>query len=181
VNSLFFHQLWDRFSIGISLLCVVHCLGVPLVLSVYPAALATSLLSEEFHQMLLWLVLPSSAVAVQFGCWRHRDWLVLAGAVAGLSVLVVAAGLEGQLLSGVGETLVTLLGSALLVASHLRNFSLCRHCDCSHQVGSLEDGKRLVSRGSAGAGDFCGKLRAFSKRAQSPCTVPSAAQTKPKS
>lgn len=67
----------DRLAIALAGLCLVHCLLTPIALVLFPMLAATSVADEQFHTMLLWLVLPASLVALALGCRRHKDHLVI--------------------------------------------------------------------------------------------------------
>lgn len=134
MSSQLIQRLWDWFAVGGALLCAVHCIVLPLVLSFFPAALAAPLRGEEVHPLLLWLVVPSSLTAVRLGCRRHKDRWVLAGAALGLAILITAALAGERILGTAGEVAATLSGSFLLVAIHWRNYVLCRRSGCNHSA-----------------------------------------------
>ena len=49
----------DRFSIGFSTLCLLHCLAVPVLVSVVPVFATFALADERFHLALVALVTVS--------------------------------------------------------------------------------------------------------------------------
>ncbi|MEO0436771.1 MAG: MerC domain-containing protein [Pseudomonadota bacterium] len=122
----------DKFSIGASVLCAVHCIAMPFVLAVFPAI--ASLTGEEhtFHLFLVWLVLPASLVAGMLGCAQHKDLIVLAGIASGLILLIGTAYFGHDLLGELGEKIATVTATTILAAAHWRNFYLCRQKDCDH-------------------------------------------------
>lgn len=85
---------------------------------------------ESFHVLLLWLVIPSSLVALTMGCRMHKDMLVAILGFAGLIALVAAAALGHDTLGESGERIMTLLGAGAIAAGHIRNFVLCRRGRC---------------------------------------------------
>ncbi len=116
-----------------SALCIMHCLASPIVL-VTGALLPSVLLpDEQFHQAMLWFVVPTSAVAVALGCRRHKDRPTLLLGVAGVLGLLLAGTAPYAMLGELGEKVVTLLAAALLISGHARNFRLCRSEDCEHR------------------------------------------------
>ena len=121
----------DKIAISASTVCAIHCLSLPLLLAVVPAAGATFLGEESFHQVLLWFVIPLSAVALTLGCRQHKDTLVAVSGIAGL-VILIAIGIAGHdALGELGERVGTLVGSFAIAAGHLRNYMLCRNKDCA--------------------------------------------------
>lgn len=123
-------RLLDRFAIGISTLCIVHCLLTPVVLILVPALAATVVADEAFHKLLLIFVLPTSSAALLLGCRRHKEWRVLALGILGLAQLVAIAYVGHEELGETGETLATVAGSLLLALSHLKNYRACRADRC---------------------------------------------------
>ena len=125
--------LADRAAIGLSLLCVLHCLALPLLLVMLPSLVGLGLDDERFHIWLIIVVIPLSAFALTLGCAKHRNKSVLYIGIVGLGVLCLAPLIGHDLLGEMGERLLTLLGATLIAISHIRNFSLCRRgetCDC---------------------------------------------------
>ena len=126
----------DRLAIGASIVCALHCAVLPILLAVFPALVALPIGDHEFHQMMIWVVIPSSMIAVSLGCWRHKDLLVLAGGATGLMVIVTTALFGHDILGETGEKVATLAGALILATAHWRNFSLCRKDCCSHDHGA---------------------------------------------
>ena len=122
----------DRFSIGFSTLCLLHCLAVPVLVSVVPVFATFALADERFHLALVALVVPTSVIALCLGCRLHKSRRILICGFAGVFVLVVAAILGGQHLGEIGETVLTVLGASVVALAHWFNFRACRACDCEH-------------------------------------------------
>ena len=122
----------DRFSIGFSTLCLLHCLAVPVLVSVVPVFATFALADERFHLALVALVVPTSVIALCLGCRLHKSRRVLICGFGGVFVLVVAAILGGQHLGEIGETVLTVLGASVVALAHWFNFRACRACDCEH-------------------------------------------------
>ena len=122
----------DRFSIGFSTLCLLHCLAVPVLVSVVPVFATFALADERFHLALVALVVPTSVIALCLGCRLHKSRRILICGFAGVFVLVVAAILGGQHLGEIGETVLTVLGASVVALAHWFNFCACRACDCEH-------------------------------------------------
>ena len=128
------HPIADKFAAGLSIACALHCLLVPSFLLVTSGALALSIDNELIHWAILFLAIPISVYALITGVLNHKDYAVFLVGLAGLGILFVTALSE----SSISETLVialTLLGSALVVYAHMKNFQLCKELDCDcHDV-----------------------------------------------
>jgi len=112
------------------MVCAIHCLTLPILLVAFPAIGATIFGQEEFHKLLLWLVIPTSVVSLTLGCRQHKDSLVLLLGAIGIGVLCFAAILGHDLLGETGERSATLIGAGLVAFGHIRNFRLCRLASC---------------------------------------------------
>lgn len=109
-------RLPDRLGIGVSTLCLVHCLIGPVLVALGLAWVGF----EGVHVALLLLVVP---VAVWAGVHAGPRARMLLG--AGCLLLVAALGLEPVWGKG-GEVVLTVAGGVLLVAGHLLNLRRCR-------------------------------------------------------
>lgn len=70
-------KITDKLSISLSLLCVVHCLAVPVMLALLPSMAALQLDNEAFHYWMLLAVIPTSIYALTMGCKRHKHFRLL--------------------------------------------------------------------------------------------------------
>ena len=122
----------DRSAIGVSFLCVLHCLAVPLTLILAPSLAALPIADERIHLLLVLLVLPTSTVALTLGCRQH--WLkhILVWGLTGIAILILAAGLGEGILGEYGEKVLTVVGSVLVAVGHILNFKCCRSASCDH-------------------------------------------------
>ncbi len=116
----------DRFAVGVSALCVLHCLFTPLLLLAVPSLVDSTLGTETFHTWLVIAIIPSSLFALGLGCKQHGRGLFLFIGVSGLSFLVLAIFVESLAVDHVFEQVFTVIGAVLIAAAHVRNFQLCR-------------------------------------------------------
>ncbi|GJM13099.1 MAG: hypothetical protein DHS20C12_15020 [Pseudohongiella sp.] len=121
-----FTQSADKAAIGLSFLCALHCLLLPIAVALLPSLVIFGLDDELFHVVMLVAVLPLSTFALLTGLRRHGDKSALAIGLIGLFILIVTAAFGHDILGESGERLTTLLGSTLVATSHFRNFRLCR-------------------------------------------------------
>ena len=118
--------LADKAAIGLSLLCAVHCLALPIVIVLAPAVGSLAIADESFHLWMVAVVIPVSAYALVLGCRKHRRMSVLALGIVGLVVLGGSALFGHDLVGEQGERTLTLIGALLIALSHFQNFRLCR-------------------------------------------------------
>ena len=120
----------DRLGIGLSGLCLVHCLLTPLVIILIPA-IEVSVYHEMFHRSLL-MVLPLIALGAFIpGYRRHGQMSVFLWSLPGLALIALGAlAFENKLWL---QTLTSIAGSALLIRAHFINHGLranCAHANC---------------------------------------------------
>ena len=121
----------DKLAIGLSAACAVHCLLLPLLILVVPQVATMVFASENVHEWMVLLVLPTSAYALTMGCRKHQRYRLLIPGVGGLAILVLAV-LTEEYLGEWGEKSLTLIGSALIAFGHFQNYKLCREVDDCH-------------------------------------------------
>ncbi|MCP4638066.1 MAG: MerC domain-containing protein, partial [Methyloversatilis sp.] len=83
-------DLVERAAVGASLLCLVHCAGLPLLLAALPALSRMVAIPEALHLWLLAFAIPSSALALIAGYRRHDQPEILALGGAGLALMAAA-------------------------------------------------------------------------------------------
>lgn len=125
-------KLADIMAVSASTLCFFHCLFTPVALIFLPILGTNALDNEYFHKFMLFLVLPSTAVAVSLGCRRHKDVLVVLFGVAGFILLLAGLFIGNTVAGEFGEILFTIAGGLILVSGHVRNFMLCMEDNCKH-------------------------------------------------
>ena len=107
---------WHRFGMGLSVLCLVHCLALPWLLASLPVVLLASLPdglrdNEWLHiALIVPVLLVSGPMLLRGAPGRWQTGLVLAGFAALSGGLFV----EGE----VAEQALTVTGAALLLAAH---------------------------------------------------------------
>jgi MerC mercury resistance protein len=115
-------RYFDRIAIALSTVCIVHCLALPLALVIVPVAALVVDGDGHFHQLMLWLVVPTSVLGFGLGYRVHgHGGLVALGALA-VAILALVAFYGHGLWSTAVEVLVSVAASALLASAHWRNF-----------------------------------------------------------
>lgn len=120
----------DIIAVSLSGLCAIHCLFTPLALILFPVIAGSLFASEDFHLFMLWVILPTSGLAIALGCRNHKDIAVLLLGLGGLSLLIVSAFWGHTWVGETGERLLTLAGGLIMATGHVRNYRLCRNNHC---------------------------------------------------
>ena len=111
----------DLAAIGASAACLIHCLLLPMLVAALPAIALFINLPESFHVGAFCFAVPASAAAMLSG-YRHH------GAVHPLAMAAIGLGLiGGGALGGFRlmlETGLSVAGSIVLAAAHVRNWRL---------------------------------------------------------
>jgi hypothetical protein len=109
------HRL-DRMAIGLSGLCLVHCLGTSILLAL--VASAGGMLGADWnHDVGLTLAMVMGAIALGRGIWEHG--YTMPSAVGGLGLGVMSGALT--LPHDGTEAVYTMLGVAILALGHRLN------------------------------------------------------------
>ena len=120
-------KIIDNLGITISSVCAIHCVLLPAIFIIAPYSF---LASHEFHEALIYFILPCAAVAFILGCRKHGD--VKVALMGTLGVILLASSLLFHDIFHAEEhseelitVLITIAGSVMLILSHLRNRKLC--------------------------------------------------------
>ncbi len=116
-------DLVEGAAVSASLLCLVHCLALPLLLLTLPVIAGAIFESELFHIVAAALVVPAAALAFLLGYRRHRATFPATLGSAGVACIVAA------LFPALNETAaaaITAIGSLLLIGGHIFNWRLRR-------------------------------------------------------
>ena len=116
-------NLVEGTAVSASLLCLGHCLALPLILLALPMLAGTFFESEVFHIVAAVLVVPAAALAFLLGYRRHRALLPAQLGAAGVACIVAALfPVWGEPASAA----ITAIGSLFLIGGHLINWRLRR-------------------------------------------------------
>lgn len=120
----------DNTAISLSLLCIIHCLALPLIIVMLPALTIFNLQDEAVHFWMLAAVIPTSLFALTVGCRKHTNYNVMGLGIVGLTIILASAFVGHDLLGQTGETVLTTVGAIIIAVGHLINQRLCRQSNC---------------------------------------------------
>ncbi|MDE0062741.1 MAG: MerC family mercury resistance protein [Gammaproteobacteria bacterium] len=105
----------DLYAAGLSGLCLLHCLALPLLVTIMPLVAQTAE-SELVHRLLVVATVPVSLRVIWKTRAMHRNRLFVAVVFVGLGLLLLAAFIEAV---SAHEEPITLVGGVLLCSAHL--------------------------------------------------------------
>ncbi len=123
----------DRMAIGLSSLCLVHCIATVMLTAVLASA-GAALANPAWHEIGFTVAMLIGAVALGRGYAAHRDRAPLLIGGAGLALMGVGL-LRAE---GLPEIAATMAGVVLLALAHRRN---------AH-VGHVHAHRRGLARGA---------------------------------
>ena len=131
INQIKSQYVSDKFAMGLSLACVLHCFFVPSFLILTSGMLSVSIDNEFVHKLLVLVAVPISSFALIKGYKYHKTFSFISFGILGLVALILAVVLGESNLGELGEKGLTLLGSILVAYSHFKNYKMCIELDCS--------------------------------------------------
>ena len=139
-------NITDKFSICLSMCCILHCLALPVLIVLLPSISSLWINDEIVHVYLVLLAIPISLFAMVKSLKVHNNYKCISLAVIGLLLLIVAIfmhdigsffGEQGHSeeqghgdehghdehhgIGGLLEKIFTVLGALVLVGAHILN------------------------------------------------------------
>lgn len=115
---MFNKSFWDRLGIGLSGLCAVHCLFFPVIVALLPLWPVAEAIHFWTHPLLFLLIAPTVYYALRSPKVPPRIPQLL---YAGL-LIIALAWLLHEWVGAWTESIITMAGSALLIAGHWLNY-----------------------------------------------------------
>lgn len=140
------HMKLDRFGMVMSFLCLIHCLGTPFLILIFPALTEAHGLESWLHGLLAAILIPVALLAVTQGYPHHKKKIV--AMLAGAGAALISMGVLLPLLLSEGDShqhlsnsvRLTIIGSFCLGTCHFLNLYYCRKYKsaktCSHSTQS---------------------------------------------
>ena len=118
-------KISDKFAISLSTICAIHCFFVPALLVLFSSFESIQYDNELIHFLFLLMTVPISFFALTLGLKNHKKSSFFILGIAGLIILILALVLGEGILGELGEKLVTLIGSIIVVFAHFKNYQTC--------------------------------------------------------
>ena len=120
----------DKTAISLSLICLAHCLLVPILLVMFSGYVTLAYNNELIHYLLLLLAIPVSLYALIRGMRNHSKFSFFVIGLIGIITLVFAITIGTVIWGEFGEKLFTAIGASIIVFAHYKNYKLCRKLEC---------------------------------------------------
>ncbi len=130
--------LVDHLGIGVSMLCLVHCLLLPVLLIFFPAIKSmTTGIDAHFHEALYFIILAISLVSfIPTYLKSKRVFFMINPAIALVLMSIAHFGEELGYwgISTWPEIILTSSGGLFLIYTHYHNIKYCRTCKTKHHT-----------------------------------------------
>lgn len=107
---------FDFLAVILSMLCLIHCLLVPLLITILPFIGTSILKNELFHTTILFFAIPISLIGLGMGYLTHKNLKLVGWAFLGFSLMVLGLLFESY------ETFFTVVGVSIVACTHLFNW-----------------------------------------------------------
>ncbi len=114
---------WDRVGIGLSGICALHCLLVPVIVSLIPLWPAFEELHGYTHLFFFLAIAPTVILSLRR---KHESLAATVFLISGVAIIFLAW-FFNDTLGEYGEAGVTLIGSLLLIRGHWLNYQIKRN------------------------------------------------------
>jgi uncharacterized membrane protein len=109
----------DGAAVGLSALCLIHCLALPLVVAGLP--FLAQFAEGHLHKQMLVVVVPLSIVALGLGYRHHRNSRIVTAGAVGMALLAIGATFAHEHWGVFADRAFTIAGALILAAAHFYN------------------------------------------------------------
>lgn len=114
----------DTLGILAAVVCVVHCLALPVMAMALPALTSGTAHEDMTHYVLAGFVVAFCMFAIIPGYRQHRQREVLGGMIVGLGLVLFATFVAEPFFGEAWEMPLITVGNMIVVVAHLRNRKL---------------------------------------------------------
>jgi hypothetical protein len=123
------HSTLDKTGAFASFICAIHCLAMPLILTILPLTSIAWLADENVERIFIGISAVLALSSICYGYFKHRRGTVLFLLGCGLLTIVIAHHYHD---SKVGSYLMA-VGGLQMCCSHYLNLKFCKMCTkCCH-------------------------------------------------
>ena len=114
----------DILAVSLSVLCILHCLLLPIMVIALPSMASLFFVDEVFHTWMVIAVIPISGIALYRGWKKHQVLKIGTIGFMGLLLLSCAAFLGHDFISENDERFLTIIGTTIITLAHIWNYAL---------------------------------------------------------
>ena len=107
---------------SLSGICIVHCLALPVAVSVLPMWTSVLDIHNWLHPLFAALLIPTTIIAGMAGYRRHHSKAIVATLAGGLLIILATGIVMHAQLGTAREIVFTSIGSVVLIIGHLLNW-----------------------------------------------------------
>ena len=119
----------DNTGACLSFACAIHCLAMPLLVTILPLIGLSFLVSEPAEKVIISGAVVLAMGSVVWGIRHHRSWRAFLVLVVGIA-FIATAHISAE---GISEVILHSGGGILLATAHLVNRHLCKTCPVCEQ------------------------------------------------
>ena len=124
MKRYFNQELVDTTGACLSVACAVHCLSMPLLITVLPLIGLGFLANERAEVVLITGAIGLAIGSLAWGVRHHRRWRALLVLIVAVAFIATAR----TAVEGTFEVVFYSIGGVLLASAHLVNRHLCKTC-----------------------------------------------------
>ncbi len=122
-------KLFDVLGMGLSGLCIIHCIVLPLVVLLYPAANFTE--NHLIHDLIFVLIVLAALLAFLPHAIKEKSYKLLVLPVIGVVLMIVSNSIFHHEKSSI-NLILSLVGSLCLIVAHYKHFQAKNCCEKNH-------------------------------------------------
>lgn len=116
----------DIFGMGVSLLCVIHCLALPILFSAFPLIFHKNHNHTLFEAIFVGLM-TLALLAFWKGYKIHKSQKALALAVVGVVIVTLSLFVNAH----EAKSVISVIGASFFLLAHYWNYKLCKSSSCA--------------------------------------------------
>lgn len=124
MKKYFSQELVDNTGACLSFACAIHCMAMPLLITILPLIGLGFLANESAELVLITVAIGLAIVSFAWGVRHHRSWR----AFLILLVALTFIGTARTAVEGTYEVVFYSIGAIILASAHLVNRHLCKTC-----------------------------------------------------
>ncbi len=124
MKKYFSQEFVDNTGACLSFACAIHCIAMPLLVTILPLIGLGFLANERAELVLITVAIGLAIGSLAWGVRHHRSWRAFLILIVALTFVATAR----TAVEGTFEVVFYSIGAILLASAHLVNRHLCKTC-----------------------------------------------------